>query len=211
MGDRLSVVLLAVGVVLAVLVAAQLHYGTRVAAPIEAYAKVETLPPSTPATSPLPPLSSLTQTVDRPLFTASRRPAPTAPVVAQETTATADASQQSAPTLELSAVVIEDGRRLALFLAPAGGAALRAVQGETVQGWELTEVRADGVTLTLDGRRHDIGLRTFLPPARAEVAAPQQPVAAPPALQRRVLVRPPSRPPRTQPSGQPGARTGTLR
>jgi hypothetical protein len=203
MGNRLSVVLSALAVVLAGLVALQWHYGAVNTGPIAPYGGLEALPASLPAPVPLPPLASLTQTVQRPLFASSRRPAPAAPAVVQEPAPRPDSQPAPPPALELSAVVIEDGRRLALFNTATGRGALRALQGEAVEGWELTEVRADGVTLTRDGQRHDIALRTFVAPARAEVAAQRQPVAAP--AQRQPVAAPVQRPGAAAPALRPGA------
>lgn len=173
MGDRMSMVLLAVALALSGLLAARVFLNSPDPLVIEAYPVQETIPPPPSVMAPLPPLASLSQTRERPLFAPGRRPDIATADIVESAPAAPAATVSVAPQLELSAVIIEDGRRLALFNRPSGRDALRALQGDTVEGWELSEVRADGVTLSLDGRRHDIALRTFLAPVRGEI--PVQP------------------------------------
>jgi hypothetical protein len=129
------------------------------------------LPPVT-STSPLAESTSdlavLTETVERPLFSSDRRPIPDAPPAPEPAVAAVPVGQGRPLVLELSAVVILADRRMALFQgASAGGATLRADEGEQVDGWTLSQVRNDGVTLERNGESRELVLRTFKPAQRA--------------------------------------------
>lgn len=179
MGNRLTVLLLVLVAGLGALVLIQGRLGLVQDSPIQPLA-----PPELPALPPGPQavdaetadLARLTETVERPLFTTDRRPVPEATVEATPEAPVVAATQQSPPSLELSAIVIEEGRRMALFRgAGASGSSLRAEEGEEVEGWTLSAVRSDGVTLEQNGRTIDIALRTFKPPpSRPAPAAARQ-------------------------------------
>lgn len=168
MGNRLTVLLLVLAAVLGALLAAQARLGLVADGPIEARSPPE--PPalaSTPGAleQPVSDLADLTETVDRPLFTSDRRPVPEATPTADQEAPAVAVTPATPPSVELSAIVIVDGRRMALFRgASAGGGSMRAEEGEEVQGWTLSQVRSDGVTLERAGQRVEIALRTFKPP-----------------------------------------------
>jgi len=112
-------------------------------------------------------LNDLTQTVDRPLFAADRRPVrqvdppKASPPIPKPVVS-------GAPKLELTAVIINGARRLALLQGAGSGAALiHAEEGQTVQGWLLQEVLPERVVLSRDGREHELVLRKFKPPPAA--------------------------------------------
>lgn len=209
MGNRLTVLLLVLVLGLCAVVAAQLHYLARPAAPIAARAAATPamITSPAPAAVSMPPLAALTQTVERPVFSPTRRPEVAAQVEVEEAPSPASPAAQPPPALQLSAVVIEAGRQLALFRhasGASGAATLRATTGESVAGWTLVEVRSDGVTLERGGQQHEIPLRTFEPaPVRPEPAMPRDAPgqAAPaPAVSPAQRPRRPVRGPRQHPT-----------
>lgn len=202
MGDRLTALLLAIAAGLGA-IAWWLGQGTGVAPDDIAGASPQKDPPIpvlSMAKREIPALVDLAQTVERPLFSRTRLPPPveTAPTPGPEPTPVATAPK--APiTLELSAVILEPDRRLALFRQAAQDASLRAVEGQTVDGWLLKEVRADSVLLERDGQTHELALRTFKPapvvrkaPATRRASAPvagRGQTPTPPAAQTRAAQR----------------------
>jgi len=146
---------------------------------------IENPPVADAVSGPLVELSDLTETVDRPLFAADRRPVQEvvqeAPVVEQP----AAVEAPTPPPLELSAVIIDGARRLALFrLATGAASSQRAEEGGQVEGWTVSAVRPDGVTLERNGARLELALRTFKPPpapprAKAPVRPTQEQAQAP--------------------------------
>ena len=168
MGNRMTLLLLVLAGALGALLAAQEQLGLVDDGAIEARS------PPAPATlengpdaveMPVSELTALTETVQRPLFNRDRRPVPESTPTPEPEAPAVAARQEPPPAVELSAIVILDGRRMALFRgAGAGATSVRAEEGEQVQGWTLSEVRSDGVTLERNGQRHEIALRTFRPP-----------------------------------------------
>jgi len=165
MGNRLTVLLLVLAAVLVALFAVQAQLGLVDDGPIEARSPPEPLVLDSNAGAPeevVSDLAVLNETVDRPLFTRDRRPVPDVVPTPEPQAPAVAASQQAPPPVELSAIVILDGRRMVLFRgAGAGGVNMRAEEGEQVQGWTLSQVRSDGVTLERNGQSHEIVLRTF--------------------------------------------------
>lgn len=167
MGRRLTLLLLVLAGGLAALLAAMPHLGVVDRGPIAvrpgAEPAIDGDVPDPVEAAPIA-LSEFTETVDRPLFAADRRPpaaAPPAPVAETPVMRTTVAP----PSLELSAVIIDGARRLALFRAAGGsGGSRRAEEGSEVEGWTVSAVRPDGVVLERDGATHEMVLRTFKPP-----------------------------------------------
>lgn len=92
----------------------------------------------------VPPLESLSATVERPIFTATRRPVKRAP------------SPDKSLILgkyELTGRVISPGKRMILMRTPGGGSAFAVGQGEKVDGWLVTEVTATKIVLQAVDRR----------------------------------------------------------
>jgi hypothetical protein len=101
---------------------------------------------SVPSTNPLwtIPLTSLTATRERPVFSSSRRPPP--PVVVAKAPAPPPPPPKPAepekPQLSLVGTILgEDGERIGLFVSPADRNALRLKLGEDHKGWVLRAVR----------------------------------------------------------------------
>lgn len=206
-GNRLSVVLLVAVVLLGVLAGWLIRVESAGDAPL---AVAPTPVPVAPATGPLvalrvPPLDELSETVQRPLFMRSRRPAPDNVVVEA---APADAPQETATmamSIELSAVVLETERQYALFRQAAQVGLVKAELGEEVEGWVVREIRADGVRLERGTQSQDLLLRTFkapVSPAPVSAKARRRTQAAEPSVFPATTNRRPRRalrPPRQRP------------
>jgi general secretion pathway protein N len=98
------------------------------------------------------PLSVLTATQQRPIFSASRRP-PQPAVVALPVDQAARASapptptEPEHPTLTLVGAVVGDGDAIAVFLDRSNQKTIRLRQGESHVGWVLSSVQGREVTL----------------------------------------------------------------
>ena len=167
-GDRLSILLLMLIVGLAALAAWQWHSVGTVASSAQSAP-----PPDVPlaqidaqSTFVVPPLAQLTQTVERPMFSRARRPAPVE-VIAKSLPQTPLSAAKATPlSIELSAVIIEADRQFALFSKVAQGSLLRAEVGQSVDGWVVSEIRGDGVSLERGSEKQILVLRTFKAPVR---------------------------------------------
>src|SRR5260370_39312503 len=93
------------------------------------------------------PLSALSATQERPIFSASRRPpqravvAPAAQAVAPPPPAVPDR-----PALALIGAVVGDGDAIAVFLDRSNQKIFRLRQGDSHAGWQLSSVQAREVT-----------------------------------------------------------------
>jgi general secretion pathway protein N len=117
----------------------------------------ETAKPA-PAGNPLwaVPLSVLTATQQRPIFSASRRPpqpavvAPAAERVNEP--APPKSAEQERPPLALIGAVVGDGDAIAVFVDRTSQKVVRLRRGETLAGWVLGSVLPREVTLRKAGR-----------------------------------------------------------
>lgn len=178
--DRLSASLFMLVLALVGVVVAQWLLGPTKHPPITPRIVTETdaVAPPIASSIELPALVDLTETVDRPVFSASRRPPQASPAPVPDETPVPTTAAEPPPRMKLSAVVIDAGRRFALLQRVPANDTVRLEQGESVDGWVLVEVRTDGVTLENGGRRHEIALRTFEP-------APAPPAGVPPRPEQR--------------------------
>jgi general secretion pathway protein N len=115
--------------------------------------------PNREAGKPLPngnplwavPLSILTATQERPIFSASRRPPQRSVVAPSVVQASAPAPQKAAepehPPLALIGAVVGESDALAVFLDRTSQKTVRLRQGETYAGWELITVQGREVML----------------------------------------------------------------
>jgi general secretion pathway protein N len=96
------------------------------------------------------PLSVLTATQERPIFSASRRPLPRAVAAtpAEQPIAPAVRAEPERLLLTLIGAVVGDGDAIALFLDRTNQKVVRLRQGETHAGWVLSQVQQREVTLT---------------------------------------------------------------
>jgi general secretion pathway protein N len=126
------------------------------------------------------PLSALTATQERPVFSVSRRPPPRAvagprvePVAAPAVPAPVVIEH---PPLALIGAVVGDGDAIAVFLDRSTQAVVRLRAGEAHGGWLLSSVLRREVTFTKDDRTEVLVLQRANSPASAIV-----PVVPPPA------------------------------
>jgi general secretion pathway protein N len=95
------------------------------------------------------PLSALTATQERPIFSASRRP-PQRAVVAppvERVVAPPKAVEPERPPLALIGAVVSDSDAIAVFLDRSSQKIVRLRQGDTHAGWVLSSVQGREVTL----------------------------------------------------------------
>ncbi|MBR0798241.1 hypothetical protein JQ615_22900 [Bradyrhizobium jicamae] len=119
------------------------------------------------------PLSALSATVARPIFSASRRP-PLGVVARAVEPAVAPPpppAPPERPTLALLGAVVGDGDAIAVLLDQATQKVVRLRQGESHSGWQLSEVQPREVTLRKAGRSETLVLR------RQEVTGASAPAA----------------------------------
>ncbi len=125
------------------------------AVPASAPLRAATAAPEVPPTgfAPLPGLDDLAEVVERPLFSQSRRPAP--PEAQADVPAAKDGQQFA---YGLSGIVITSGREMAL-LSHARTREIRQVRlGGIVDGWKVTAISADQVTLSRGGETQALKL-----------------------------------------------------
>jgi general secretion pathway protein N len=107
------------------------------------------------------PLSVLTATRDRPIFSASRRP-PQPAVVAPPVEAAAPVAQKAAepehPPLALIGAVVGDSDAIAVFLDRSSQKIVRLRPGETNSGWTLSSVSPREVTFKKADRTEILAL-----------------------------------------------------
>lgn len=128
----------------------------------------------------LPPLDEFSAFVDRPLFVEGRKPPP-----AEGEQTQAPKAEDLAPLeLSLMGVMLSPHGQMAI-LAEASGKNRRVKLGGTIDGWRLTELKPDRITLQRGEEQRDLPLmkpRPKGPPATA--AAPGQPGLLPPGARR---------------------------
>jgi general secretion pathway protein N len=108
------------------------------------------------------PLSVLTATQERPIFSASRRPpqrAVVAPVVDQAKPPPQKAAEPERPLLALIGAVVGDNDAIAVFLDRTNQKIVRLRQGETHAGWTLSSVQRREVILKKADRTEVLALK----------------------------------------------------
>jgi hypothetical protein len=110
-------------------------------------------PERTPSANPLwgIPLTQLSGTRDRPIFSPSRRPAP--PAVAAEEAAVRPpppTKEVAPPPLFLVGTIASDDESYGIFLDQSTKASLRLRVGEDYQGWKLRAIQGREVTIEKD-------------------------------------------------------------
>ncbi len=107
---------------------------------------------------------SFSETLARPLFMPNREPpgAESASPLPAPRAAKANANRYA-----LSAIIIVDNERVALLMDTATGSLSRVREGESLAGWRVEEIHADGAVLNNGDTREELVLRTFGPPALA--------------------------------------------
>jgi general secretion pathway protein N len=129
------------------------------------------------------PLSVLTATQERPIFSASRRPPPRAvagPRIEPVAAVPPPAAEIEHPPLELIGAVVGDRDAIAVFLDRASREIVRLRTGQSHSGWELSSILRREVTLRKADQVEVIALqRSDGPPAPP--AIPGYPVQPAPA------------------------------
>ena len=116
-------------------------------------------------------LAARPETVARTLFNPTRRPAP--PVVAEAPRPTMKRGQ-----FALTGTLVVDGKSTAFLREVAGGKARRVLQGESINGLTVAEVKPDRVRLTMGDEVEELILKVQPNPKPTAVAA--APAAPPP-------------------------------
>jgi hypothetical protein len=148
-------------------------------------------PERTPSANPLwaIPLANLSNTRERPIFSASRRPPP--PAVASAAAAKAPPpppkpTRAERPQLSLVGTISSGDQSFGIFVDQTTRAALRLKVGEDYQGWRLRSVQGREVTLERDQQTTILSLPQPGTGAagqvrvQAENAATQAPADSPP-------------------------------
>lgn len=109
-------------------------------------------PTRTPSANPLwaIPLSRLSETRDRPIFSASRRPPPVAAANAAPVKPPPPKREIRPPPLSLVGTIASEDESFGIFLDQSTKAALRLKVGEDYQGWKLQTIRGREVTMEKD-------------------------------------------------------------
>jgi general secretion pathway protein N len=126
--------------------------------------------PSREGAGPLPsgnplwaiPLSVLTATQERPIFSASRRPAPravVAPPVDHSVPPPQKAAEPERPSLALIGAVVGEGDAIAVFLDQTNQKIVRLHLGESHAGWQLSAVAPREATFKKAERTEILSLK----------------------------------------------------
>ena len=107
------------------------------------------------------PLSALTTTQERPVFSASRRPPPRAVAASpvEEVQAPPPPKPLEAPPLLLVGAVVGEGDAIAILVNRIDQKVVRLRQGESLAGWSLTEVQSREVTFKQGDRSEVLALQ----------------------------------------------------
>jgi general secretion pathway protein N len=126
------------------------------------------------------PLSALSATQERPIFSASRRPPPRAVVAPHVDQVAAPPPPSPAaperPPLALIGAVVGEGDAIAVFLDRTNQKVIRLRQGETHAGWQLSAVRRREVTLKKADRTEVVALQRAEGPAVAPTPGAPGPI-----------------------------------
>ncbi|HSS63228.1 MAG TPA: hypothetical protein VLS27_02260 [Gammaproteobacteria bacterium] len=178
MSNRISAMLLITLMALCVIILMEARSGVPSADDLEATPdkdRAETV--TGPVRLTLPPLASLGETVERPLFSETRRPPETDSDDAPITPTPLPTS--TAGSFTVSAIVITESERAVLLVHPQSGELTRVAEGERVAGWRLDRVDNDRAVFSKDGETREAALRTFgpAPPRSQQRPAPARPGA----------------------------------
>jgi hypothetical protein len=123
------------------------------------------------------PLSALTATRERPIFTASRRPpaAAVAPVAVVRAPPPPPPREPEKPRLALVGTIVADEDGFGIFIDQATRSALRLKLGEQHDGWTLRSVQSREVTLEKDQQTAVIAMP---PPGKGSEGDAQSPAPA---------------------------------
>ncbi|MDA9499811.1 hypothetical protein XI05_20545 [Bradyrhizobium sp. CCBAU 11357] len=119
------------------------------------------------------PISALTATQERPIFSAMRRPAPRAVAATpvEEVYAPAPKPVEAPPPLLLVGAVVGEGDAIAILVNRTDQKVVRLRQGESLGGWSLISVQPREVTFKQGERSEVLALQ------RLDAAVPASPPA----------------------------------
>lgn len=157
--DRLLVAALAVlcVVLAAVTVAPWLFDPADATADASGRESQEAAPAPTPRLE-LPPIERFAALVERPIFTATRRSAPRRPGPGAAPISGAGTNLVLG-RYRLTGVVVAPAKRLVLLKRPGDGKTIRVFEGETIDGWTLTQVSKTTLILESGNRREEFLVR----------------------------------------------------
>lgn len=115
------------------------------------------------------PISVLTATQDRPIFSAMRRPPPRAVAASpvEEVSAPPPKPVEAPPPLLLVGAVVGEGEAIAILVNRVDQKVVRLRQGESIAGWSLTSVQPREVTFKQGERSEVLALKPQDAPASA--------------------------------------------
>ncbi|MBR1324483.1 MULTISPECIES: hypothetical protein [Bradyrhizobium] len=119
------------------------------------------------------PLSALTATQERPIFSAMRRPPPRAVAASpvEESPAPLPKPVEAPPPLSLVGAVVGEGDAIAILVNRTDQKVVRLRQGESLAGWSLTSVQPREVTFKQGERSEVLVLQRPDPAAAASPPA----------------------------------------
>lgn len=130
------------------------------------------------------PLSTLSVTRERPIFSTTRRPPPqavAAPPADQVALPPPPSAGPEHPALALIGAVVGDNDAIAVFLDRTNQKIVRLRQGDTHAGWEVRSVRGREVTLKKADQTETLGIQRQEVVPGAVAGAPIVPASAMPA------------------------------
>lgn len=116
----------------------------------------------------LPPLETFSETLNRPLFTATRRPpSPLTSLHGQAAAPGPATPERTGPkgerlllgTYLLNGIVVAADRKIVMLKHVGSGKTLRVGEGETLDDWTVASVTADQVTLRRGDREEKMSIR----------------------------------------------------
>ena len=109
----------------------------------------------------MPPLAAFAEIIERPLFMENRRPyvAPAPVAVRAPEPAPAPVEPDITEQISLRATIIIGEKRIALVQDLAVGKQRRLKQGESFNGWTLTHVETDGISMQKGEETRQIALK----------------------------------------------------
>lgn len=125
-------------------------------APLQQFAVPKFTPPKRPSPPSIakfvsPPISDFAAIDERPMFMRTRRPLP---IPAKDAPA-----QQQPPNFALVGVIIDPANRIAITKAPGATESVDLIQGQTVAGWEVTDIEADRIRLRSASTTYELKLQ----------------------------------------------------
>ncbi len=105
------------------------------------------------------PIQSFTSFIGRPLFTATRRPAPAALASRGNAAAPFQQGQMILGRYRLTGIVVTPKVRMAFVTDTAANKSITVTEGEKLGDWVFIEITRDSITMQSDGRRNVVALR----------------------------------------------------